>query len=147
MVMLNIFKENWIFKGRLNFDFILGNYILGEIRLASLQKHLTEDSTLLFEYHKTMNDNIIVGFIAKLAWNENVKPETIYYFPQRAEVMFGKEITKAGVVFDASWKQLGKASLRLVVAGPCLLPQLYEIILFFRCGKIALLAVIKQVFL
>ena len=61
--------------------------------------------------------------------------------------MFGKEITKAGAVFDASWKQLGRASLRLVVAGPCLLPQLYEIILFFRCGKIALLAVIKQAFL
>ena len=51
MIMLKIFKENSIFKGRLNFDFILGNYILAEKRLASLQKHLTKDSNLLFEYH------------------------------------------------------------------------------------------------
>ena len=147
MIMLKIFKENSIFKSRLNFDFILGNYILAEKRLASLQKHLTKDSNLLFEYHKTMNDNIIVDIIAKLPLNENVKPETIYYFSPRAEVVFGKEITKAGVVFDASWKQPGKASLRLIVAGPSLLPQLYEIILFFRCGKIKLVAVIKQAFL
>ena len=54
-----------------------------------------------------MNDNIIVGIIAEPPLNENVKPETIYYFPQRAEVMFGKGMTKAGVVFDASWKQPG----------------------------------------
>ena len=54
-----------------------------------------------------MNDNIIVGIIAEPPLNENVKPETIDYFPQRAEVMFGKGMTKAGVVFDASWKQPG----------------------------------------
>ena len=63
MIMLKVLKEYSISKGRLNFDFILGNYILAEKRLASLQKHLTKDSNLLFEYHKTMNDNIIVGFI------------------------------------------------------------------------------------
>ena len=107
MIMLKVLKENSISKGRLSFDFILGNYILAEKRLASLQKHLTKDSNLLFEYHKTMNDNIIVGIIAEPPLNENVKPETIYYFPQRAEVMFGKGMTKAGVVFDASWKQPG----------------------------------------
>ena len=77
--MLKVLKENSISKGRLSFDFILGNYILAEKRLASLQKHLTKDSNLLFEYHKTMNDNIIVGIIAKLPLNENFKPETIIF--------------------------------------------------------------------
>ena len=62
--------------------------------------------------------------------------------------MFGKETTKARVLLDASWKQPGKSSLNdLLYAGPCLLPKLYEIILFFRCGKIVLVAVIKQAFL
>ena len=58
MIMLKILKENSICKGRLNFDFILGNYILAEKRLASLQKHLTKDSNL----------------IAELPLHENVKP-------------------------------------------------------------------------
>ena len=35
MIMLKIFKENSIFKGSLNFDFILGNYILAEKRVSS----------------------------------------------------------------------------------------------------------------
>ena len=46
MIMLKVLKENSISKGRLSFDFILGNYILAEKRLASLQKHLTKYSNL-----------------------------------------------------------------------------------------------------
>ena len=57
--------------------------------------------------------------------------------------MFGKKTTNTRVLLDASWKQPRKSSLNdLLYAGPCLFPKLYEIILFFRCGKIALAAVI-----
>ena len=62
--------------------------------------------------------------------------------------MFGKKTTNTRVLLDASWKQPRKSSLNdLLYAGPCLFPKLYEIILFFRCRKIALAAVIKQAFL
>ena len=62
--------------------------------------------------------------------------------------MFEKETTNTRVLLDVSWKQPAKSSLNdLLYAGPCLLPKIYEIILFFRCGKIALVAAIKQAFL
>ena len=65
--------------------------------------------------------------------------------PERSVVKFEREITKVQVVYDASWEQPDKPSLNdLLCAGPYLLPKLYEIILFFLCGKIVLVAVIKQ---
>ena len=48
---------------RPHFDFIHDNYILAEKSLKSLQEHLTEDSNLLFKYHKIMNDYMIMGII------------------------------------------------------------------------------------
>ena len=45
-------------------------------------------------------------------------------------------------------KNLRNLFLRdLLYAGPCLFPKLYEILLRFRCEKIALIADIKQAFL
>ena len=71
-IILKKSKESSIFNGskyeamlpfRPHFDFILDNYILAEKSLKSLQEHLTEDSNLLFEYDKTMNDYMILGVI------------------------------------------------------------------------------------
>lgn len=64
-IILKKSQDNSNFKGskyevmlpfRPHFDFILDNYILAEKSLKSLQEHLTENSNLLFEYDKTMND-------------------------------------------------------------------------------------------
>ena len=59
-----------------------------------------------------------------------------------------RETAKIREVFDASSKQSDEPSVNdLLYAGPCLLPKLLEILLRFRCGKIALVADIKQAFL
>ena len=87
---------------RPHFDFILDNYILAEKSLKSLQEHLTEDSNLLFEYDKTMNDYMILGVIQKLPLDENVEP---------AVVKSEKETTKVRVVFDVSREQSDKSQL------------------------------------
>ena len=109
--MLKKSKENSIFKGskyevmlpfRPHFDFILDNYILAEKSLKSLQEHLTEDSNLLFEYDKTMNDYMILGIIQKLPLDENVEP---------AVVKSERETTKVRVVFDVSREQPDKLQL------------------------------------
>ena len=66
----------------------------------------------------------------------------------RAVVKSERETAKVRAVSDASSKQSDEASSNDVLyAGPCLLPKLYEIVLRFRCAKIALAADIKQAFL
>ena len=135
MIILKTFKEKSIFKVskyevmlpfRPNFGFILVDYILPETRLTSLQENFTEDSNLLFEYNKTMNDYMIVGIIEKLPLNENFKSETSYYLPQRVVIKSERETTKLRLVFDASWKQPDKPFLNnLLYAGPCFSPKLY----------------------
>ena len=70
-----------------------------------------------------------MGIIKKVPLNENIEPGTIHYLP------------KVLVVFDPSSKQSDGPSLNdLLFAGPCLLPNFYEILLRFSCGKIALVA-------
>ena len=95
MIILKTFKEKSIFKAskyevmlpfRPHSGFILVDYILAEKCLTFLQENFTEDSNLLFEFDKTMNDYMIVGIIEKLPLNENCKSETIYYLPQRVAV-------------------------------------------------------------
>ena len=103
MIILKTFKEKSIFKVskyevmlpfRPHSGFILVDYILAEKCLTSLQENFTEDSNLLFEYDKTMNDYMIVGIIEKLPLNENFKPETIYYLPQRVAVKSERKTAK-----------------------------------------------------
>ena len=92
--------------------------------------------------------NLSMGIIEKVPLNENIEPGTIHYLPHRPVVKSERETTKVRVVFDAYSKQSDEPSLNdLLYAGPCLLPKLYEILLRFRCGKIALVADIKQAFL
>ena len=74
---------------RPHFDFILDNYILAEKSLKSLQEHLTEDSNLLFEYDKTMNDYMILGVIQKLPLDENVEPAVVKSEKETTKVRVG----------------------------------------------------------
>ena len=116
---------------------------MAEKCLITLQEHLTKNSNLLFEDVKTMSK----GIIEELPLNENVQPETIHYFPQRAVPKSERETAKVRVLFDVFWKQPDEPSLKdLLYAGPCLLLKLYEILLYFRYEKIALVADIKQAF-
>ena len=88
-----------------------------------------------------------MGIIEKVPLNQNIEPRTIHYLPHRAVIKSERETAKVRVVFDASSKQCDEPSLNDVLyAGPCLLPKLSEILLRFRCGKIALVSDIKQAF-
>ena len=84
----------------------------------------------------------------KVPLNENNESGKIHYLPHRAVVKSERETTKVRAVFGASSKQSDEPSLNdLLYAGPCLLPKLHEILLRFQCGKIALVADIKQALL
>ena len=98
-MILKTFKEKSIFKVS-KYEVMLpfrphSGFILVDLKcLTSLQENFTEDSNLLFEYDKTMNDYMIVVIIEKLPLNENFKSETIYYLPQRVAVKSERKTTK-----------------------------------------------------
>ena len=59
-----------------------------------------------------------------------------------------KETTKVRVLFDVSMKNGNEPSLNdCLYAGPCLLEQLYDILVQFRLRNIILISDIKQAFL
>ena len=69
----------------------------------------------------------------------------VHYLPYRAVGRDERETTKVRVVFDASAKYKCFPSLNeMVDPGPCLLPHLFDTLIRFRLGKIALISNIKQ---
>ena len=77
-------------------------------------------------------------------------PGNAHYLPHRPVV---KELDQkldilVRIVFDESSKYTSEPSINeLLESGPCLLPLLYDILLRFRLGPIAITADIKQAFL
>ena len=71
-----------------------------------------------------------------------------HYLPHRPVVKENQETSKVRIVFDGSSKYTSEPSINeLLEWGPCLLPLLYDILLCFRLGPIAITADIKQTFL
>ena len=59
-----------------------------------------------------------------------------------------RDTTRTRIVFDASSKIGNNPSLNdCLHSGPCLLPLIFDILLRFRIGDMALVADIKQAFL
>ena len=100
---------------------------------------------------KEQYDNILKnyekeGIIEKV--NEVCEPGTSHYLPHRAAKKENCDTSKVRIVFDGSSKQKDQPALNeLLHSGPCLLPLLYDILLRFRLGTIAITADIKQAFL
>ena len=70
------------------------------------------------------------------------------FLPHYAVIKNERDTTKTGIVFDASSKIGNNPSLNdCLHSGPCLLPLIFDILLRFRIGDVALVANIKQAFL
>ena len=76
------------------------------------------------------------------------KPDLVNFLPHYAVIKNERDTTKTGIVFDASSKTGNNPSLNdCLHSGPCLLPLIFDILLRFRIGGVALVADIKQAFL
>ena len=72
----------------------------------------------------------------------------MHYLPHRAVTKDNRDTSKVRIVFGGSSKQKYQPALNeLLHSGPCSLPLLYDILLRFRLGTIAITADIKQAFL
>ena len=63
----------------------------------------------------------------------------VHYIPHHAVITRDKETTKLRIVFDASAKTEGVSLNGCLNSGPCLVPNLFDVLLRFRCHHIALI--------
>ena len=127
-------------------ELIPDNFITSQKRLLSLKHKLDCNRTLKEQYSKILQEYEEEGIIERVT--EVCQPGTSHYLPHRAVIKENRETSKIRIVFDGSSKQRDEPALNdLLYSGPCLLPLLYDILLRFRLGTIAITADIKQAFL
>ena len=79
--------------------------------------------------------------------NNNNTSDATQYLPHRPVIREQRDATKVRIVYDASVKTSGQFSLNdTLQSGPCLLP-LFQGILCFLLGQVALVAHIHQTIL
>ena len=123
-------------------------YTLSKHQLSILKTKLDKNEELKQEYNQVFDNYLKDGIIEKAADDDYGVVEKTHYLPHRAVVRCDKETTKVRVVFDASAKNGNEPSLNdCLYAGPCLLRQLYDILVRFRLHNIILMSDIKQAFL
>ena len=75
-------------------------------------------------------------------------PGRVHYLPHRAVIRRDKETSKTRMVVNASAKEKGGKSLNdCLYPGPCMLKSIFDILIRFCFGKIAIVADIRQAFL
>ena len=127
-------------------ELVPGNFITSKKRLSNLKHKLDRNQKLPEQHDKILKDCEKEGIIEKE--NDVCEPGTSHYLPHRAVIKENRDTSKVRIVFGGCPKQKDQPALNeLLHARPCLLPLLYDILLRFRLGTIAVTADIKQAFL
>ncbi|EYC20099.1 hypothetical protein Y032_0023g869 [Ancylostoma ceylanicum] len=117
-------------------------------RLETTVTRLWQDPDLLEQYHDTFMNQLQLGIIEEVNDKEEEKPKRVHYLAHQAVLTPHKETTKLRVVFDASAHQKGAPSLNDVLhRGPVILPMLFDMLLRFRTGNVALISDVEKAFL
>ena len=113
--------------------------------MRKLKKH----PHLLKEYDLVIQEQLRDGVIEAVSDLEVHEIGRTHYLPHRAVVGRAAKTTKLRVVYDTSLRVDGKgASLNdCLHVGPSLTQLLFDILLRFRCNRIALIAGIEKAFL
>ncbi|XP_043195478.1 uncharacterized protein LOC122366890 [Amphibalanus amphitrite] len=117
-----------------------------EVRLASLDRKLDKDPQLHAAYDRALEELEAEGIITEVSCDEVDGP--VFYLPHRPVVRESSATTKVRPVFDASAKGPNGVSLNdCLETGPCLLPDLVEVLMRFRRWRFAVSADIRKAFL
>ena len=109
---------------------------------------MNKSTSLKLEYNEILNDYKKKGIIEEISENDNPRQGEVHYLSHKAVCRENRETTKTRIVFDASARIGSEPSLNeLLYSGPCLPPYLFDILLRFRIGRVALASDIEQVFL
>ena len=125
-------------------DILLDNFHNSKTQLVQLLNKLKPDLLANYdEIFKTYKKENIIEKIETVG-----KPGLVHYLPHHTVIKNERDTTRTLIVFDASSKIANNPSLNdCLHSGPCLLPLIFDILLRFRIGDMALVADIKQAFL
>ena len=116
-------------------------------RLLGLLKRLRNDPHILKEYDAVIQEQICKGIVEIVSDPWNSKAERVHYLPHHPVIRKDKQTTKLRVVYDASARQDGPSLNECLYSGPTFGQNIFDIILRFRCHKIALVGDIEKAFL
>ncbi len=124
------------------------NYKLSLGHLNSLRKKLSTKPEILKEYDEIIQEQERRGIVEKVEPTEESPIGKTHYIPHQPVVKQDRTTTKLRIVYDASAKQDGQASLNdCLDPGPCLLHNVAEILTRLRFYKTALTSDIEKAFL
>ncbi|XP_043210612.1 uncharacterized protein LOC122375344 isoform X2 [Amphibalanus amphitrite] len=128
-------------------DKLMDNRKTAEVRLRSLTRKLEKDPQLQSDYDHALEELEAEGIITEVSCDaDDAFP--VFYLPHRPVVRQSSVTTKVRPVFDASAKGPNLVSLNdCLETGPCLLPDLVQVLLRFRRWKFAVSADIRKAFL
>ena len=123
------------------------NYAQALRRLESVERKLRQDPVKAKAYKAAINEYVEKGF-AEEVLDQSDDNGTVRYLPHLAVLRDDKRTTKCRMVFDASAREGGDASLNdCILPGPPLQPNLASVLIRFRTHKIGLIADIEKMFL
>ena len=112
---------------------LLNNERLARKRLESLSNRLDRDPVLKDRYNQALGEFETNNMIEEVPSHEVSSPNPTFYMPHHPVVRESSVTTKVRPVFDASAVGFNGLSLNdCLETGPCLLPNLLEILLRFR---------------
>lgn len=122
-----------------------GSYQIAERRLKALERRLEKQDNLKQQYHEFIREYLNLNHMQEVSEEENHKPT--YYIPHHPVVKEDSTTTRLRVVFDASCKTSSKKSLNdLLIVGPNLQDDIFNIILRLRQHKFAMAADVTKMY-
>ncbi|KAL0850467.1 hypothetical protein ABMA28_012265 [Loxostege sticticalis] len=117
-------------------------------RFYNLEKRLQRDPVLLTEYTKFIHQYISLkhGTIVDIS-SYDLSKDPVYFLPHHAVIKESSKTTKLRTVFDGSMRTTNKVSLNdLLLNGPVVQKDLFEVLLSFRLEKYYFICDIRMMF-
>ncbi|XP_052744842.1 uncharacterized protein LOC128199437 [Bicyclus anynana] len=119
---------------------------LASKRFYSTEKKLLENPKHYEEYQKVMKEYLSLNHMKLIESNEEKADSTTVYLSHHAVVKEDKDTTKVRIVFDATQKDVNNVSLNdSLIEGRKLQQDLKHLLMRWRCGKIAIVKMYRQV--
>ncbi|CAH2094205.1 unnamed protein product [Euphydryas editha] len=123
------------------------SFDLAFYRFLNLEKRLHKNINLLTEYQNFIDEYVEMGHGHYVDISSYSKNEPTYYMPHHAVVNENSTTTRTRVVFDGSMKTKKGISLNdIIMNGPVVQRDLFDIILLYRFGEYAFTTDIKRMF-
>jgi hypothetical protein len=123
------------------------NYQLSEKRLKHLLTRLRKDPEILQEYDNVIREQLKEGIVEVVDEQHPGEIGKVHYLPHHAVIRRDKSTTKMRIVYDASAKDNGPSLNDCLYTGPALAQNILDILVRFRCHKVALVGDIEKAFL